>query len=487
MGGSSLCVVPRDRVAIFAGAVSELPAEDVTVASGDSCVGDPSRDDRASPGVSTPPIQSKTRVRGDDSSDSGFLAKSPKRTKTLRLAGVSPGFPRWVLPTGCLDIYGQPGGNIFAYRPLQLQASLEEPAPLGAGTQQHAQHAQLASLALNTSSPSYRIELYAMPLHLAGESLRSCVETVLHKAWDTDRMSKLTISNLLGLRCNRISLRSGRQTSRCETMGATNKEGRWLIWEEAVPVKVAAAPAEHHCSPRASLAAAPAPPPPPAPAHLATATLVPTVVPQSFAAAAEAPLQGAAPLELLQRSAGLPPSAGVAAAGLATTTNVQAFVAPPSPATTTTIVTFDSPRKKPFSAPSPARFGHRGFVVGALLLRKSPPTKRLKAPGGLVIDYVAADHQYGGRGYPLLCGADSICRSEGYQTLHSAADLSREGRTLLASEDGLLPAVRVPSAHEAHVRWGFHEMIPSEWKATGLELYDKKSHVTYMKKQVLPP
>lgn len=405
MGGPMPSPLMRNRHQV-AGAVSALPAEDVAASSGDSGVSVSTRPE----GVTTP-IQTK-RFRGDDSGDSGVNSKLPKKAKSLKLAGVTSTrstryAPRAALPAGCSDIYGQPGGKLYAYRPLL--ATRDEPAGL-------------ASLAQNTEQPGHRLELYAMPLHLAEEKLRSCVEAVLHKAWDTDHMSKRTISNLLGLQLNQIRLRSGRQTSRCETMGATNKEGRWLIWEEAV---MSGSPAE-----------------------AAFVSLATTGTYTNRADVERLPMQGDVPLG---RANG---------------------VAPPGASLGDDL-------------PSGVRFGYRGPVVGALLLRKSPRKK--EKPGGIVIDYVAADHHNGGRGYPLLCGAESICRSQGYQTLHSAADLSREGRTVFANDEDLLPVVRVPSALEAHLRWGFKEITAPEWKATGLELYDKTSHVTYMKQQVSPP
>jgi len=104
------------------------------------------------------------------------------------------------MPSGCLDIYGH-------------------------GLQD-----------LKPQRPAGQLEVYALPLCKADEPFRKSIEAVLHAAWEGDNEVKLTVSCLLGLQLNGISLRSGRQTGRCqapEGMTKTGKGGHWLIWERA--------------------------------------------------------------------------------------------------------------------------------------------------------------------------------------------------------------------------------------------------------------
>lgn len=133
-------------------------------------------------------------------------------------------------------------------------------------------------------------------------------------------------------------------------------------------------------------------------------------------------------------------------------------------------------------------------VVGALVLRKQCASTTSNSAsntavsghrrGAMVVDYVAADRNRGGRGWPMLCKAEAICEREGFSVLYSAADLSQEG----VSEDKGCSrmSVSVPSAVDAHKRWGFIASSAAEWQETDLKLYDERCGVVYMKKLLDP-
>lgn len=94
---------------------------------------------------------------------------------------------------------------------------------------------------LRTYQPSSSVtglKVYALPLSRASEQLRKSVEAVLHAAWAHDRGANHSVSMLLGLQLNGISLRSGRRTARCEAPSAKRKGGHWLVWEELFPRSV---------------------------------------------------------------------------------------------------------------------------------------------------------------------------------------------------------------------------------------------------------
>jgi len=88
--------------------------------------------------------------------------------------------------------------------------------------------------AYQPSSTAVGLKVYALPLNRASEHLRKSVEEVLHAAWAYDREANKSVSMLLGLQLNGISLRSGRRTARCVAPSAKSKGGHWLIWEELV-------------------------------------------------------------------------------------------------------------------------------------------------------------------------------------------------------------------------------------------------------------
>jgi len=100
------------------------------------------------------------------------------------------------LPPGAIDLYMQ---SLLKYKPRLCQNSLA---------------------------------VYAMPLRLAKQEVRMSAEAILHEAWSGDVMAKLSISNVLGLRFNSMSLRSGFRTPRCKLSDAKGKDDQWLIWEE---------------------------------------------------------------------------------------------------------------------------------------------------------------------------------------------------------------------------------------------------------------
>eukprot|EP00931_Biecheleriopsis_adriatica_P033205 TRINITY_DN19278_c0_g1_i2.p1 TRINITY_DN19278_c0_g1~~TRINITY_DN19278_c0_g1_i2.p1 ORF type:complete len:425 (+),score=89.50 TRINITY_DN19278_c0_g1_i2:139-1275(+) len=105
------------------------------------------------------------------------------------------------IPEGAVDIYSSGAAALLSYRPRR-------PPVRGS------------------------LEVLAIPLCRADELLRKSVEAVLHGAWEGDREVRLSVSNLLGLQLNGISLRSGRQTARCQAVAKMSKVGHWLIWEE---------------------------------------------------------------------------------------------------------------------------------------------------------------------------------------------------------------------------------------------------------------
>uniref|UniRef100_A0A7S1F038 Uncharacterized protein n=1 Tax=Noctiluca scintillans TaxID=2966 RepID=A0A7S1F038_NOCSC len=190
------------------------------------------------------------------------------------------------------------------------------------------------------------LEVYGSLLGSVSEDIRKRIELVLHAAWDFDVRARHAISNLLGLRLNGMSLRSGRTTSRCQKEGDVQQ---WLVWEQ---------------------------------------------------------------------------------------------------------LSVDT--------------------VGALVLRHSVGRK-----SAMVIDYVAAVRGRG-RGYPMLCAAEAICKREGYGVLYSAADLSQDGND---NSDEPSDSTAGPSAVEAHTRWNFVTITAAEWEDTGLKLYDEdRCSVVYMKK-----
>jgi|ERR1711924_587129 len=67
---------------------------------------------------------------------------------------------------------------------------------------------------------SFGLELFALPLQKADEELRKSIEAVLHSAWMFDEHAKCAISGLLGLGLIGMHLRSGKQTSRCDSNAA---------------------------------------------------------------------------------------------------------------------------------------------------------------------------------------------------------------------------------------------------------------------------
>jgi len=75
-----------------------------------------------------------------------------------------------------------------------------------------------------------QLEVHNLPLQLADEDLRKSVEAVLHFAWSSDSDTMLAISHLLGFTLKSINLRSGRQTSRVQSVNM--KDRFHLIWEE---------------------------------------------------------------------------------------------------------------------------------------------------------------------------------------------------------------------------------------------------------------
>lgn len=120
-------------------------------------------------------------------------------------------------------------------------------------------------------------------------------------------------------------------------------------------------------------------------------------------------------------------------------------------------------------------------AVGALVLRRQGPRRKRK--GGIVIDYISAIRDRGGRGWPMVLAAEVICRLEGVSVLYSAADLSQDGRymknTRYSKSGG-------SSALDAHHRWGFIESSATEWKSVGLEVYDEtRCCVSYTKKYII--
>lgn len=171
--------------------------------------------------------------------------------------------------------------------------------------------------------------------------------------------------------------------------------------------------------------------------------------------------------------------------------------------------------------------GGKRNAVGALVLRQMPPPsaparkrKDINAagvmPGSAFIEYVAASRRRGGRGWPMVLAAESICKMEGLSALYSAADLLMDGRYADAELDmstgadtGSAPTrpkgdstisgalasgnderghgvARGTSAKAAHERWGFQPISVDEWKAAGLVPYDsQKCSVIYMRK-ILP-
>ena len=146
--------------------------------------------------------------------------------------------------------------------------------------------------------------------------------------------------------------------------------------------------------------------------------------------------------------------------------------------------------------------GGGGEVVGALVLLRQKPrtvtvisssssssssseaaaaggaasTKRL--PGGMVMEYIAADTAKGGKGWPMVRAALEICKGEGLKELFSACDLTQKGR----GRAGWSPC---RSAAEAHKNWGFVEIGKASWTdGWGLEPYSPEANVLYMCKTV---
>jgi len=117
----------------------------------------------------------------------------------------------------------------------------------------------------------------------------------------------------------------------------------------------------------------------------------------------------------------------------------------------------------------------------------------------MVIDYVAAQREKGGRGWPMVLAAEILCKKEGFSVLWSAADLAQDGckdasasplserrrcGVTASSETAPVPA-QDTSAVAAHKRWHFSPSSAKEWKAAGLVLYDeRRCRVSYMKKQL---
>eukprot|EP00930_Biecheleria_cincta_P062112 TRINITY_DN47621_c0_g1_i1.p1 TRINITY_DN47621_c0_g1~~TRINITY_DN47621_c0_g1_i1.p1 ORF type:complete len:355 (+),score=50.62 TRINITY_DN47621_c0_g1_i1:86-1150(+) len=140
------------------------------------------------PSVEVPPVSC--------SSSTSICTELPAQVHAVEVQSNSDLQQACSMPEGAIDIYSD---CLRAYRPSSIAVGLK---------------------------------VYALPLNRASENLRKNVEAVLHAAWEHDREAKQSISMLLGLQLNGISLRSGRRTARCVAPSAKSKGGHWLIWED---------------------------------------------------------------------------------------------------------------------------------------------------------------------------------------------------------------------------------------------------------------